>query len=204
MEIPTFPESNHHLIKSLNDSSDGFLLSRYQEYPQEGKYFTTIFCRYSPIVYSLIENSMSSLQEANYLFALTWREIFYEMRGLSLKEDTEPEINSFQKWIIYISALCINEKNLDLSKSINYNLKTGSPPLWCYLEQALEKLPPINRFVLVMKENWNWSLNRLTAYLQADGEMITQADVDIWLNQAYEMLETALPEDIRIIYLEGK
>ncbi|MFM6756789.1 MAG: sigma-70 family RNA polymerase sigma factor, partial [Dolichospermum sp.] len=49
MQIPYFPHINHPLVKSLFDHSDQELLTLFQEYPDSGKYFTMIFCRYSSI-----------------------------------------------------------------------------------------------------------------------------------------------------------
>ncbi|MFM6309763.1 MAG: sigma-70 family RNA polymerase sigma factor, partial [Dolichospermum sp.] len=53
MQIPYFPHINHPLVKSLFDHSDQELLTLFQEYPDSGKYFTMIFCRYSSILYTL-------------------------------------------------------------------------------------------------------------------------------------------------------
>ena len=86
MQIPHFPEANHPLVKSLFHHSDQELLSLFQQYPDYGKYFTVIFCRYSPIVYTLIRHSARSPVQDDYLFALIWRNIYYELGGLNLNQ----------------------------------------------------------------------------------------------------------------------
>ncbi len=201
MQIPHFSESNHPIVKSLFHHSDQELLTLFQRYPEQGKYFTAIFCRYSPIVFTLIRHSARSPVQADYLFALTWRHIFHELRGLDLRHDTTPGSNSFQGWLINMTAICINQAELPPVESIHYDLQTAPPPLWCYLEQALEQLQPGIRLMVVMAQTFQWSETRIAAYLQAEGEVISPAQVRIQLQQGYQLLEATLPEDIREIYL---
>ena len=201
MQIPRFTESNHPLVKSLFHHSDGQLLSLFQNHSEQGKYFTAIFCRYSPIVYTLISHSARSPVQADYLFALTWRHIYHEMRGLELRTDGEAGVNSFQNWLINMTAVCINQANLPPVESINYDLKTTPPPLWCYLEQSLDLLSPIIRLTVLMAQTFHWSETRIAAYLQAEGEMISPAEVQDYLIEGYQLLEEGLPEDIQAIYL---
>ncbi|NEP56624.1 MAG: sigma-70 family RNA polymerase sigma factor [Symploca sp. SIO2G7] len=201
MQIPHFSESNHSLVKALFHYSDRELLTLFQRCPEQGKYFTAIFCRYSPIVYTLISHSAKSPVQADYLFALTWRHLYYELGGLDLREEYTPESSFFQNWLINMTAVCINQAELPPVESIHYELKTAPPPLWCYLEQALEQLPPIIRLMIVMAETFHWSETRIAAYLQAEGDVIAPAQVRTQLQQGYQLLESALPEDIRQIYL---
>lgn len=202
MQIPHFPESNHPIVKSLFHHSDQELLNLFQQHPDAGKYFTAIFCRYSPIVYTLIRHSARSPVQADYLFALTWRHIYHELSGLNL-DVTIPgkEALTLQNWLINMTAYCINETELPPTEAIHYSLKTTSPPLWCYLEQALEQLPPILRLMVLMAQTFHWSETRIAAYLQAEGEAIAPIDVANFLQEGYRMLEDKLPTDVRAIYL---
>ena len=204
MQIPHFSESNHPIVKSLFHHSDQELLTLFQRHPEHGKYFTAIFCRYSPIVFTLIRHSARSPVQADYLFALTWRHIFYELGGLDLRDDNTPGSNSFQNWLINMTAVCINQADLPPVESIHYNLKAAPPPFWCYLEQAMEKLPAVIRLMVVMAQTFHWSETRIAAYLQAEGEVISPAQVRTQLNQGYQLLEEALPDDIREVYLGGE
>jgi DNA-directed RNA polymerase specialized sigma24 family protein len=179
------------------------MLTLFQRNPDAGKYFTAIFCRYSPIIYSLIRHSVRSPVQADYLFAVTWRHIYYELGGLDLHETTTVEGKPFtlQSWLINITAVCINRMELPSVESIHYTLSEASPPLWCYLEQALDRLIPIHRLMVLMAQTFHWSETRIAAYLQAEGEVVTAAEVKRRLDEAYQELETALPEDISQIYL---
>jgi hypothetical protein len=205
VNIPVFPESEHHLVQSLQHLSDQELVTLFQRHPGSGRYFTTIFCRYSPMVYSLIRHSARSPVQADYLFALTWRHILHELNGLSCPtaeamEDSQRPF-TLQNWLINVTALCINQAVIPEVESIHYSLAQASPPLWCYLEQALDRLPPLERLVLVMALTFRWSEARIVAYLWAEGEKLSAADVRQTLDQGYRRLEESLPEDIRMIYL---
>ncbi|MEH2254807.1 sigma-70 family RNA polymerase sigma factor [Nostoc sp.] len=201
MQIPHFPEANHPLVKSLFHHSDHELLTLFQRYPDAGKYFTVIFCRYSPIVYTLIRHSARSPVQADYLFALTWRHIYYELGGLKLTEsESGEETLTMQNWLINMTAFCINEIKLPPTEAIHYSLQATSPPLWCYVEQALDQLPPVLRLIVLMAQTFHWSETRIAAYLQAEGEAITPNEVANFLQEGYRMLEDKLPTDIRTIY----
>ena len=205
MQIPTFPECNHPIIKSLFHHSDQDLLTLFQRHPDSGRYFTAIFCRYSPIVYTLIRHSARSPVQADYLFAMTWRHIFHELGGLDLRSNAMSTVENMtlQNWLINITAYCINQAEVPPVESIHYSLQGASPPLWCYLEQALDQLQPVMRLMILMAQTFHWSETRISAYLQAEGEVISPAEVKVRLQEGYELLETSLPEDICEIYLGG-
>ncbi|MBD2109963.1 sigma-70 family RNA polymerase sigma factor [Nodosilinea sp. FACHB-13] len=202
--IPNFPECDHRLVQSLHHLSDRELVQLFQRHGDAGRYFTAIFCRYSPMVYSLIRHSARSPVQAEYLFALTWRHILLELSGVECPEAVAgegPGAFTLQNWLINITALCINQAVVPEVETIHYSLDQATPPLWCYVEQALDCLPPVERLVAVMALTFRWSENRIAAYLQAEGEALTAADVRQKLGLAFQHLESALPEDIRQIYL---
>lgn len=207
MQIPAFPECNHSLVQSLHHHSDCELLRLFQQHPEDGKYFLAIFCRYSPIVYSLIQHSVRSPVQTHYLFAITWRHLFYELGGLNLSQNSgqnaaqSPPV-SLQNWLIQVTALCINRVELPAVEEINYSLQSATPPLWCFMEQALDGLTPRQRLVVLMAQTFHWSESRIAAYLQAEGEMISAHQVMQELEAGYQQLELALPEDICEIYLQ--
>ena len=207
MQLPNFPECHHEIIRSLSHHSDQELLNLFRRHPDSGQYFTVLFCRYSPIVYTLIRHSARSPVQADYLFALTWRHILHELGGLELPlaemdRDTQKVPLTLQAWLINVTALCINQAVLPDVESIHYSLQEASPPLWCYVERALDQLSPLQRLMVLMAQTFSWSDTRIAAYLQAEGERISPAQVSVRLQEAYRTLESALPDDIRAIYLE--
>jgi hypothetical protein len=198
------PEWNHPLVKALSGVSDRELVALFQQHPEAGRYFTAIFCRYSAIVYTLVKHSVRSPVQADYLFAITWRHIYYELRGLSLSQIGEPSTKAtLQNWLINMTASCINQATLPPVESIHYVLKHASPPLWCYLQHAMDQIPPVLRLMIVMAETFHWSETRISAYLQAEGERITAKQVKVKLQEGYRLLHATLPSDIRAIYLES-
>ena len=199
MDIPNFPECDHAIVKSLFEYSDYDLVQRLKQHPDEGKYFTALFCRYSPVVYTLIRHSARSTVQSEYLFALTWRHILYELSGLDLPSEP-PEDFSLQAWLVNLTAACINQAALPDVEEIHYNLQEASPPLWCYVTQALERLQPLHRLVIVMAQTFRWSTTRIAAYLQAEGQRISPKSVTVLLTDAQKSLNAALPSDIQAIY----
>lgn len=201
MQVPHFPEANHPLIQTLSHYSDQELLTLFQRHPDTGQYFTAIYCRYSPLVFTLIRHSARSPVQADYLFAIAWRHIFHELGGLNLGADLHTTGATLQSWLINVTAVCINRAELPPVEDIHYSLAAAPPPLWCYLEMALDQIEPIQRLIVLMAQAFRWSETRIAAYLQAEGEHISPADVRHHLQVAYLALEAALPEDIREIYL---
>ncbi|MDJ1181015.1 sigma-70 family RNA polymerase sigma factor [Roseofilum sp. BLCC_M91] len=204
MDLPQFTETQHPLIESLAHYSDRELLTLFQRHPESGRYFTAIFCRYNPIVYTLISHWARSPVQADYLFACTWRHIYYELGGLHLHGATPQPGESpltLQNALINFTAFCINNMELPPVESIYYNLQECSPPLWCYVEQAMDRLEPMIRLMILLSQTFHWSETRIAAYLQAEGESISPFQVKTHLQQGLASLEAALPTDIRTIYL---
>jgi hypothetical protein len=201
--IPTFPECQHSLVKSLSHYSDQELLTLFQRHPDAGQYFAAIFCRYSPMVYTLIRHSARSPVQADYLVAQTWRHIFYELSGLDLRSPDADASFTLQSWLLNVTAICINQTELPPVEAIHYNLQSAPPPLWCYMERALDQLPPVLRLIVLMAQTFGWSETRISAYLQAEGDAMAPAEVRVRLQEGYQLLEANLPEDVRAIYLAG-
>ena len=216
MKIPTFPECDHDVVKSLAPLSDYELVQGFQKLPTDGKYFTALFCRYSSVVYSLIRHSARSPVQADYLFALTWRHILHELGGIDLTAiraqqppgssaaDSSPQPTaefSLQAWLISLTAAYINQAVLPEVESIHYTLQAAPPPLWCYTNRALDVIAPKYRLMILMSQTFEWSETRIAAYLQAEGEQSSAQAVRTELVGAYQALEEAMPADVRAIYL---
>ncbi|MEB3118342.1 MAG: hypothetical protein VKL01_08245, partial [Limnothrix sp.] len=99
------------------------------------------------------------------------------------------------------TALMVNQAELPPVESIHYSLTAAPPPLWCYLQSALDRQDPTARLMVLMAQTLHWSEPRIAAYLQAEGESLSPAAVRAKLRQSYRALESALPPDIRAIYL---
>jgi hypothetical protein len=200
VSLLTFAESNHPLIQSLAQRSDQELLSLFQQHPDVGQYFVALFCRYNALVYRVVQHATKSPVQTDYLFALAWRHVFNELSGVDLN-DVQKVGGGFQGWLLAAIASCINTVKLPPVEEIHYDIQSASPPFWCYLDRALDEMPATTRLIIVMAQTFNWSETRISAYLQAEGEILPPAEVRRQLEMGYKILETRLPEDIRSIYL---
>jgi len=134
---------------------------------------------------------------------MIWRHLYYEMQGLNPNALEAVGEGSFQSWLVKVAGLALNQVEVPPVKTINYNLQSAPPPLWCYLEIALNKLPPLARLMVLMAQTFHWSEARIAGYLQEINEPLSVEEVKSGLQQGYQLLETALPDDIRMIYLYG-
>lgn len=207
MRVPDFPEAQHPLIQPLVSLSDRDLVYRFQQHPDEGKYFVAIFSRYAGLSYVLIRNMASAALQTDYLFAKVWRNIFFELTYLDLgapsdeAEGVEDAANfSLQTWVFNKAALCINQEEAPSIESVQYVLDAASPPLWCYLQVALDHLPALQRLVLVLSQTFHWSESRIVGFLQSEGQVIDHETIAQVKSEAFAALTKALPDDIQSIY----
>ncbi|PSB05203.1 RNA polymerase subunit sigma-70 [Merismopedia glauca] len=202
MQIPQFDEAYHPLVTSLSNHSDLDLVKLFQYYPEEGKYFVAIFCRYSSTVYTLVKYGGRSPTQTDYLFAITWRHIYYEMMSLEVEDLMAIDTTSLQSWIINMTANCVNQADIPAAEAIKYSVTHASPPLWCYLEQALDKLPPISRLIVLLSQTYHWNEVQISSLLQTEGENLSPSQVEEELRRGYQLLQAGLPIDIQQIYLD--
>jgi hypothetical protein len=202
MSVPEFLEAQHPLVLALCSESDRHLVRQFQQNPTEGKYFTAIFCRYSGLTYVLIRNMARAALQSDYLFARVWRNIFFELTYLDVGEPDRLTADDFslQTWIFNKAALCVNQEEAPSIESVQYALGVAPPPLWCYLQTALDQLPPLHRLVLVLCQTFHWSESRILGFLEAEGQAISPENLAQTLSDAYERFMQAIPEDIQSIY----
>jgi hypothetical protein len=204
MSVPEFLEAQHPLVQALSGYSDRDLVYGFQQHRDQGKYFIALFCRYSGLSYVLIRNMARTALQTDYLFAKVWRNIFFELIYLDPgePEDAATADFSLQTWIFNKTALCINQEEAPAIESVQYALDIASPPLWCYLQTALDQLPSLPRLVLVLSQTFHWSDSRILSFLEAEGTPIERASLPNLRSEAYQQLIEALPEDIQAIYLK--
>jgi hypothetical protein len=204
IKLPNHPESNHPLIHPLLSQSDQELVELIRQHPEQGRYFTALFCRYSDFVYTLFNQHASFYLQVDYLFAQTWRNIFQVLTN----PERAPDIDFSQPGLLNLIAdqvaARIVQEPLPPVASIHYSLSAAPPPLWCYLEASLDHLPPETRLIMVMAQTFHWSVPRIIAYLESEGQNISPAEVQSQIEEGYGLLQKYLPEDICEIYLSGK
>jgi hypothetical protein len=201
LSIPTFAEANHEILQSLANYSDRELVSLHQLHPEQGKFFTALFCRYGAIVHSVVQQAVESQRQADYLFAIAWRQIFAELGRVQLAADAEA--TNWQNWLMDITGSTIERVEVPPTAQIRATLTEAPPPLRCYLERGLDAIEPLSRLIVVMTESLKWNEQRISAYLQGEGQKIPTAEISTYLAAGYQQLEAAVPIDIRDIYLHS-
>ncbi|MCM1981665.1 sigma-70 family RNA polymerase sigma factor [Lyngbya confervoides] len=201
MKLPDFFESSHPLIESLQDQSDEQLLQDFQTQPSQGRFFIAIFCRYAPLTYALLSQKAGSSLQVEYLFAKAWRNLFFELRALDFHSSSSSPGLTLQDWIFEKIAVSIHTDPVPSIEEVPYSLATAPFPLWCYLQIALDQLPPRPRLLLVLTYLFHWSAHKIVSFLAAEGEELAPAQLDRELIEASDGLLAAIPEDIQEIYL---
>lgn len=199
LSIPTLPEAHHEIVESLAHYSERELVNLHQLHPDEGKYFTAFFCRYSPLVYSVVQHAATSPNQQEYLFAIAWRQIFQALQQVQLPPESA-DIN-WQNWTIDITGNTLDRTEVPFPEQIRYSLTAAPPPLWCYLERGLDRISPLSRLIVLMTQNFKWNEHRVSAYLQGEGVTIPPELISQYLATGYQQLAATLPQDIRDIYL---
>lgn len=212
MSVPEFLEAQHPLVQALGNDSDRTLVRQFQQNPKDGRYFTAIFCRYSGLTYVLIRNMARAALQSDYLFARVWRNIFFELSYLDVGEADRADSEgvkaisddfSLQTWIFNKAALCVNQEEAPSIESVQYALKVAPPPLWCYLQTALDQLPTLHRLVMVLSQTFHWSESRILGFLEAEGQAISPEILAQTQSEAYQHFITAIPADIQAIYFDA-
>jgi hypothetical protein len=201
MRVPQFPEAQHPIVEALSSHSDRELVYGFQQQPEQGQFFVAIFCRYAGLSYVLIRNMAHAALQTDYLFAKVWRNIFFELSYLDPGTPlSDADDFSLQTWIFNKTALCINQEDAPSIESVQYALDIASPPLWCYLQIALDRLPSLHRLVLVLSQTFHWSDPRILGFLHSEGESVERNTISQLKVEAFETLSQILPEDIQAIY----
>jgi hypothetical protein len=203
VEIDIFPEVKHPLIEPLLTYADLQLVNLCQQHQGEGKYFVAIFCRHHALVRSIITDSVSSPEEIDFLEQWVWQNIFDELPQLQLPSDPESEFESLTNWLISITKTILNQPNLPSLDLLKPQGEERLLPLNFYLELALDKLPPLHRLIFLLHEKFSWSAEQISKYLKLQGEIISLPDLEAYLQDSYSLVNTYIPEDIRLIYLEN-
>jgi hypothetical protein len=195
MQLPTFYECQHPLVQALQGQEDAKLLRQLQQEPEQGRAFVALFCRYALVVYALVSHAAPTGVQVDYLFATTWRYLYQQLRDLVPPEG----MTSLQTWLVDRTGDWLTRVEVPAPESIHYRLPAAPPPLWCYLEEALQKLAAPLRLVMLLKTIGRWSEEQIAQELA-----LTPEQVAALIPIGQRELMTHLPADIWSIYLEGE
>jgi hypothetical protein len=196
VQIPTFAESQHKSILALGQYTDAELIQNHIQEPEKAQYFVAFFCRYSSIVYSIIQHVAGDQIQIDYVFALAWQRVFDRLQEL---DDRQISKIVWQQWVVNVAGEMVGMQKLPASNEISYRLAEVSPALRCYTNRSLELIQPLLRLVFIMG-NQQWSVKQISAALQAEGEDLAEMDVPLYLAEAQKSFEKTLPLDLAEIY----
>jgi hypothetical protein len=196
VQIPTFAEAHHESILALGQYTDAELIQNHLQEPEKAQYFVAFFCRYSSIVYSIIQHVAGEQIQIDYVFALAWQRVFDRLQELD-----DPQISKiiWQQWVVNVAGELVGPQKLPAVDEISYRLSEVSPPLRCYTNRSLGLIQPLLRLVFIMGQQ-RWSSQRIAAALQAEGEDLAEMDVPLYLAEAQKSFEKTLPIDLWEIY----
>lgn len=193
MQLPDFCECQHPLIQALQEQTDRELLRQFQSEPTQGRAFVALFCRYALMVYALVSHAAPAGVQVDYLFATTWRYLFQQLREFSPPEG----LTSLQSWVVDRTGDWLSRAEIPPPDQIRYQLPVAPPPLWCYLQDALDQLATPLRTVMLLKTVGRWSDEQIGQELDLTPEQVA-ALIPIGQNE----LMAHLPVDIWSIYLQ--
>lgn len=192
-----FPELNHELIKPLQGIDDIDLWKLWQKNKYQGRYLIVLFSRYFNVTQS-IDNGLNKAQIKTDYFQRLW--FFIIDRLLIYKISDDINLSDF---IVQLTEEFFNEEKLIINELYdNYDNQLRYFPLKYYLLKSLDKLSPIERIILLMKDKFVWSEEKILEYLQQK-ENITLPEVKAHYIQAHSRLLNYLPTDIISIYLQN-
>jgi hypothetical protein len=196
VQIPTFAEAHHESILALGQYTDAELIQNHIQEPEKAQYFIAFFCRYSSIVYSIIQHVAGDQVQIDYVFSLAWQRVFDRLQEI---DDRQIPKIIWQQWVVNVAGELVGPQKIPASDEISYRLSEVSPPLRCYTHRSLELIQPLLRLVFIMG-NQQWSAKQISAALQAEGEDLAEMDVPLYLAEAQKSFEKTLPIDLLEIY----
>jgi hypothetical protein len=193
-----FPELNHELIKPLQDIDDIHLWKLWQKNSSQARYLIILFYRYVNLT-KYFDNGLNKIEIKKDNFEGLW---FFIIKQL-LKYQILEEVDLREVILDLIQQFLTDEKFItskvygDVS---DFQLRYF--PFKYYLQQSLEKLSPIERVILVIKDKFDWEEEKILQYLQQHENNITLAEIKAYYTKAHSQLLNYLPTDIISIYLQ--
>lgn len=198
-QIDIFPEINHELMIPLQSLDDFQICQKWEHEPHKYRYLLAIFCRYYQLTDTLKIKAKYAELVTKYYVQL-WYFIFDRLLLILPSENYNLEVVLKS----LIEEFCSREEIIE-----NHISAVNSPPqndlrylpLQYFLEKALNKLYPLERIIIITKDNFAWDEGKILEYLHQQKKDITLSELKAYYTQAHSRLINALPTDIITIYL---
>lgn len=115
VQIPTFAEAHHESILALGQYTDAELIQNHIQEPEKARYFIAFFCRYSSIVYSIIQHVAGDQIQIDYVFALAWQRVFDRLQEL---DDRQIPKIVWQQWVVNVAGELVGPQELPASDQL--------------------------------------------------------------------------------------
>ncbi|BAQ63239.1 hypothetical protein [Geminocystis sp. NIES-3709] len=190
-------ELNHELIKPLQDLDDLKLWQLWQKSPHQARYLIVLFYRYAYLT-DMINNDLNNIETQQQYFERLWFFLFDRLSTYNIQENS-----LLSEVITQLINQFFNEEKVIVTQTYqnDYNLQIRYLPLKYYLQKNLDKLPYLERIILVTKDKFTWEDEKILQYLRQQKQEVTLAEIKAYYTQAHSRLLNLLPIDIISIYL---
>lgn len=188
-------------IRALSRTSDRELLEQFQQQRQTGRYFIALVCRYEQRVSELLQAYVSQSERLADYARYVWYHCFRTWQSWDL---TRQRAIDLDEWLQ--TAVPTALKRLATTSRGGHALpaEISSPlpvPVWCYLMQALEKIPGDLRFILVLSDVFRWTPRQIAQQLSVEGYALAETETEPFVNRARAFVWQMLPSDICSMYV---
>jgi len=211
---PLWRECEASIVKGVAHHSDLELLRAFQRQPQAARYFIALFCRYCAWVDGILAEHLPPEQRAAWREEV-WLRLYARLQHLDVRTlQSEgggdpvlaPWLAAQIRELIWPFAgrsdgAAEGEAAPPQTASAGAAKLPLSPALACYLSAALDNLPGDMRFILLLRDRFGWSPERIAAQLKADRYYLAPEEVDAIVASARQLLLQHLPADVRALYL---
>jgi hypothetical protein len=182
------------------------LVTHLQNHPDQGRYFIALFCRFERQVEAQLQILVPQRTESQRRWI--WQQLFL---GLSQLRPSDSDSLSLSSWLtqqlenLTNAGEAFSHEPSHPGASEREGAQADiSPVLLCYVQQALAKLPPDKRFVLVLHDTFRWSEHQILTQLRQEGISLTAEAMLELIQEARQRLFRELPGDIRALYLRSR
>jgi hypothetical protein len=193
------------MVRGLQQESELRLVEMFQQDPLLGRVGIALFCRYDPQVTALLQQLWGAQPTAR-LWHQAWHHLF---DGLLSDGIEDPTLWIQQKISLWYQVHCIEHSVFEPGQGLDPSAPEQSeqmgrlsPVLTWYVKLALERLDPLERFVLLLKDRFGWADEHIVGQLQKEGYPHLQ--IQEVLHQARYLCLEHVPPDIRALYLASK
>ncbi len=210
---PLWRECEASIVKEVAHHSDLELLRAFQRQPQVGRYFIALFCRYCTWVDGILAKHLPPQQQAAWREKV-WLRLYERLQHLDTRTlPSEGGRAVLAPWLAaqvreLVWSFAGRSDGPAESEAIPPQTASAgmarpplSPALACYLTAALDNLPGDMRFILLLRDRFGWSPDRIAAQLEAERYHLAPEKVDAIVAAARQLLLQHLPADVRALYL---